>query len=568
MNSVKIFSKVSRRNVHLATGLTIFFYVVCHLLNHAFAVISIEAANTARVVFVSLWTNPFGTTILATAALTHLSSALWVTYSRRSLRMAGWQWAQLALGLSIPLLLVEHALATGGSILRDGLQPNYEYVLAVYWHFAPLKGWLQVVLLVVAWSHATIGIHNWLKVKMWYTAWKPYLYGLALVIPVMAIMGYVAGGFDVLEKLRDPFWLIQMLKDIRYPGPAFDQQTHALRDIWVTGYVSFVAFVFLARWVRVFHDTRKEGIRATYPSGRKVLVPSGGTLLETSCAGGIPHASVCGGRGRCSTCRVLILESDPDCLEPPNPVEKNVLEKLSLPPNVRLACQIRPKGNLTCEPLLPPDINAKEALTAGQYMHGQEMNITVMFADLRGFTKLSEKKLPFDVVFILNQYFQSMGTAIEGAGGRVDKFIGDGIMALFGIAGESENSARQALVAARKMSIRLQQINERLKNDLSEPLRLGIGIHLGPAIVGTMGHGEAAQITAIGDTVNTAARLEAMTKEFSIQLLVSSAIENAAGIDLAAFEKADIELRGREESLCVRKISFAGDLVVEDADKR
>ncbi|MGY9106221.1 MAG: adenylate/guanylate cyclase domain-containing protein, partial [Alphaproteobacteria bacterium] len=100
----------------------------------------------------------------------------------------------------------------------------------------------------------------------------------------------------------------------------------------------------------------------------------------------------------------------------------------------RLACQIRPKGNLTCEPLLPPDINAKEALTAGQYMHGQEMNITVMFADLRGFTKLSEKKLPFDVVFILNQYFQSMGTAIEGAGGRDDKFIGDGIMASFGAA--------------------------------------------------------------------------------------------------------------------------------------
>ena len=450
--------------------------------------------------------------------------------------MPKWQWVQLGLGLTIPILLIEHALSTGGGILRVRLVPNYEYILAVFWHFVPIQGWLQVVLLVVTWTHSVFGIHNWLKVKPWYPSWQPHLYGLALLIPTMAIMGYASGGFEVLEKLKNPLWLIQMLKDIHYPGPEFDQQTKQLRDYWIIGYTLLVAAVFTARRVRLYFSARSEGIRVTYPSGRRILIPNGASLLETSRAGGIPHASVCGGRGRCSTCRVLIIKSDDGCLMPPNDVEKKVLEKLKLPPNVRLACQVKPTGNVTCEPLLPPDVTAKEALSPGKYMHGQEITITVMFADLRGFTKLSKSKLPFDVVFMLYQYFQSMGSAIEGAGGRIDKFIGDGIMALFGTEGGAENNAQQALTAAREMSLRLELINERLKNDLNEPLHLGIGIHRGSAIVGTMGHGAATQITVIGDTVNTAARLVSITKDFGIQLLVSAAVEAEATADLSGFE--------------------------------
>jgi adenylate cyclase len=539
-----------------------FTYVVCHLLNHGFAIISIEAANMARVIFVSLWTTSAGTLVLTVAALTHISLALWTTYIRRSLRMPPWQWTQLVLGLSIPLLLVEHALATAGGTFRVGLMPNYEYVLAVFWHFAPSKGWIQLTLLVVAWTHAVFGLHHWLKVKPWYSSWQHHLYGLVIVIPIVAIMGYVAGGYEVLEKLKDPLWLFQMLREIRYPGPALDAQTRSLSDYWMIGYTGLVLFVFIARQLRIFLSSRKDGIRATYPSGRRILIPAGSTLLETSLAGNIPHASVCGGRGRCSTCRVLILASSPGSLDSPGAVEKKVLDKLQLPTNVRLACQVRPKGDVTCEPLLPPDVTAKEALSPGQYMHGQEMDIAVMFADLRGFTKLSESKLPFDVVFMLNQYFQSMGSAIEVSGGRVDKFIGDGIMALFGVSGNNEDGANQALKAAHEMSLRLKKMNEQLKNDLKVPLTVGIGIHHGPAIVGTMGYGTATQITAIGDTVNTASRLEALTKDHGVQLLVSSEIENATQIDLRSFEQIEVGVRGRTQTLCIRKIDSASDLSI------
>jgi adenylate cyclase len=474
--------------------------------------------------------------------------------------MPAWQWTQLVLGLSIPYLLVEHTLATGGGILRNGLDPNYEFILAVFWHFSPYKGWLQVVLLVVAWTHACIGIHHWLKVYPWYPKWLPHLYGIAMIIPVMALLGYVSGGFEVLEKMKNPLWFIGVLREINYPGPSFDQWIGSSRDMWMIGYSLLIVATFIARRARIYVAARKEGVRATYPSGRRVLIPPGATLLETSRAGNIPHASVCGGRGRCSTCRVLIFGSDPGSLDPPAAVESRILKKLDLPPNVRLACQVKPKGNVSCEPLLPPDVSSEEALAPGRYMHGQELNIAVMFADLRGFTKLSESKLPFDVVFMLNQYFQSMGHAIEDAGGKVDKFIGDGIMALFGSREESGNTSDQALAAARAMSEKLIQMNEQLKNDLDSPLKLGIGIHKGPAIVGTMGYGEATQITAIGDTVNTASRIESLTKDFDVQLLVSSDIEQTASIKINQFEQIEVSVRGRANTLSVRKIKSASNL--------
>src|SRR6185295_4741556 len=118
--------------------------------------------------------------------------------------------------------------------------------------------------------------------------------------------------------------------------------------------------------------------------------------------------------------------------------------------------------------------------------------------DLRAFTQLTEKKLPYDVVFLLNRYFAEMGHAVETAGGRIDKFIGDGVMALFGLDSGVEAGCREALAAARGMSERMQSLNHALSHDVPEPLRIGIGIHTGPAIVGEMGYGTAVSVTAVG----------------------------------------------------------------------
>ncbi|MFP6697518.1 MAG: adenylate/guanylate cyclase domain-containing protein, partial [Alphaproteobacteria bacterium] len=129
----------------------------------------------------------------------------------------------------------------------------------------------------------------------------------------------------------------------------------------------------------------------------------------------------------------------------------------------------------------------------------------MLFADLRAFTKFSESKLPYDVVFALNQYFRGMGQAVEEAGGHLDKFICDGVMALFGVRGDLEQGCQQALEAAAGMSHALEHLNHQLLHDLDQPLR--IGIHAGPAIVGEMGYLAETTITAIGDNINTALRL-------------------------------------------------------------
>src|SRR5467141_4108928 len=185
-----------------------------------------------------------------------------------------------------------------------------------------------------------------------------------------------------------------------------------------------------------------------------------------------------------------------------------------------------------------------------------------MFADLRSFTQLSEQKLPYDLVFLLNRYFAEMGHAVEAAGGRIDKFIGDGVMALFGLDSGVEAGCREALAAARDMAERMESLNRALVHDVPEPLRIGIGIHTGPAIVGEMGFGTAVSITAVGDSVNTASRIESLTKTYACELVVSEAVMLRAGIDLADAPRHEIEIRGRVERLVVRTFTSARDLPV------
>jgi adenylate cyclase len=209
---------------------------------------------------------------------------------------------------------------------------------------------------------------------------------------------------------------------------------------------------------------------------------------------------------------------------------------------------------------LPPAASPGAARARPGYLLGDEREVAILFADIRGFTTLAEGKLPYDVVFVLNRYFSAMGTAVEEAGGRIDKFIGDGVMALFGVERGVEQGCRNALEAARLMAERLRELNLMLKSDLPKPLRIGIGIHAGSVIVGEMGYGRATSVTAIGDAVNTASRLESLTKELDAQLVVSAPAADGARLDLAAFPRREIELRGRSESLTVYMVKSARKL--------
>jgi adenylate cyclase len=235
----------------------------------------------------------------------------------------------------------------------------------------------------------------------------------------------------------------------------------------------------------------------------------------------------------------------------PSAGERRVLQRIGAPPNVRLACQLRPTKDLSVTPLLPAGAQARDGFAQPAYLAGQELTIAVMFADLRSFTGISETKLPYDLVFLLNSYFEAVGAAITVAGGIVDKFVGDGVMALFGVDRDPQTGCRQALSAARAMVDQVAVLSQSMAEDIIEPLRIGIGIHCGPAVVGRMGYGSAIHVTAIGDTVNVASRLQDATKEYGCHLVISEEVARQAGLNIVDLPRHEVTVRNRREALAI-----------------
>ncbi len=557
---------LTARRIRLASGLVLLLFVVTHYLNHALGLISLDAMEIGRQWFRALWFNLPMDALLIGSLLAHAGLGLRALYRRRNLlKMPRSEALQLVLGLAIVPLLANHVFGTRINVQLHGSDPHYAMVAAHLGHFFPEEGALQAATLLVIWVHACIGVALWLRLKPWFARAAPWLLSVALLLPLLALGGFLAAVREVEQLIEDEAVWAEMVASFKLPPAEVLAWQEVLEDWFILAFLAVIGGVLVARGARLAVLRRAGGFIVSYPEGRRVVGHRGMSILECSRAEGVPHASVCGGRGRCSTCRVRVGEGE-DNLPEPSASELKVLARVGAPPKVRLACQTRPRGDVSVTPLLPPSIGTSAAGPAATYRQGVEAEIAVLFADLRGFTELSEKKLPYDVVFLLNRYFAAMGSAIEASGGRLDKFVGDGIMALFGIdAGRdgAAGTARTALAAARAMGERLAALNAELAPDLPAPLRIGIGLHYGPAIVGEMGYGRATGVTAIGDTVNTASRLEALTKEHAVQLVVSDRLARTAGIDLGAADGAtrhETTVRGRRAPLAVWAVADVGAL--------
>ena len=545
--------------IRLTSGLVLFAYVGTHLINHSWGLASMEALNAGRDIFIAVWRSWPGTVLLYGALLTHFMMILWSLYIRRSFRIRAWEVAQILLGLAIPFLLAEHVLGTRGLNATIGVTDDYIYEILVLWVYAPEKGILQTVLLVTAWLHGCVGLHFWLRLKPWYRGVSPYLLAFAIVLPVTAVFGFVAAGREIKVLAQDPIWLEDMTLHINWPDQAAVVWVGKWKEIVWEICGGLLTLVVVARAVRWVVERRRGVVRLTYPGRRVTQITPGITVLEASREAGIEHASVCGGRGRCSTCRIRLGEGR-EHVEPASADEQKVLKRVGAPEHVRLACQLRPTKDLEVIPLLPPNASPKDAHRKPARLQGSEREVAILFADIRQFTQFSENKLPYDVVFVLNRYFRAMGEVVDETGGELDKFIGDGVMALFGANTTPVEGCRRALEAARRMSTALDELNESLRADLDEPLRIGIGIHLGMVIVGEMGFSNAVSFTAIGDAVNTASRLEQATKEHACQLIVSEDICKRAGVSLDQFPLREIPIRGRSQPVLIRCIKKASDM--------
>jgi adenylate cyclase len=538
------------RRTRLVTGLILLTYLSTHLLNHALGLISLDAMEWGRQWFLLLWRNPLGTAALYGALLTHLGLAIWALYLRRHLRMPLAEMLQLLFGLTIPALLSIHIVGTRLTHEFFGVNDSYTLLVLTLWHASPMDGLRQAILILIAWTHGCIGCHFWLRLKRWYPHVAPYFLALALLIPVFGLLGFVEAGREISSLIaRQPDWLDQFIAAAKVPPRSERAILYNFNDGVLITFAAAIVLALLARIARHLGE-RRSRIQITYPDGREVHAPRNFSVLEASRLAGIPHASVCGGRGRCSTCRIRVSQGL-SSLPAPSAGELKVLQRVGAAPNVRLACQLRPTKNLSVMPLLPANAQANDGFGQPAYLAGQELTIAVLFADLRTFTGIAERKLPYDLVFLLNRYFESVGAAITVAGGIVDKFIGDGVMALFGVDNGPQEGCRQALAAAKAMVEQVDALSRTLAEDLNEPLRIGIGIHCGPAVVGRMGYGPSIHLTAIGDTVNVASRLQDSTKEYLCQLVISEEVAQQSGLDVSELPRHELTVRNRREALAI-----------------
>lgn len=526
--------------LRIGSGLILMLYVLLHFTNIALGLFEGEAMDRFQSVRLAVNRTLPGFVVIYGALLTHGLLGLWRLAGRRTLRMPVAEAAQLVLGLFIPLMLVAHVVFTRAAHEIYGVQDKYDYLIGLIWGSPSARN--QALLLLIVWTHGCLGLHFWLRTQGWWRRWLPALTGFAVLVPALALAGFLVEGQRVADRLADPDTQAALFRAWNWPSPeTFGALLRLNSIVWwtVLGTMLLSVAVFYGRKLL----SARRSVRITYVDGPEITAPKGPTLLEMSRGAGVPHTSLCGGRGRCTTCRVIV-EAGADLLHPPEPAEERSLRAVQAPPNARLACQIKPTDPLTVFRVFQPDGRRVRAHAS----QGQERRLAVLFLDIRGFTSRTAGQLPYDVVFLLNRFFDAVVPAITEQGGTVDKYLGDGFLALFE-SRDAASSARAGLRAVEGIGAALKRFNDQMVSEGGTPIAIGIGLHLGDVVLGEIGAAGNAPRTLIGDTVNTASRLESKTKDLSVQLLVSEAVLQAAGYDTAGADLLTLELRGVDHPL-------------------
>ena len=496
---------ISVRQVRLACGVVLFAYLVSHFLNHALGNISMDALAAGVWYHTAFWQFlPVAITFYA-AVLVHTGLGIWALYERRQFRWKAIEPLQLVLGLCIPALIIAHIVGVRLAQTLFGHEKLYPQVFFAYWIVWPYRIWLIFSVLIIAWIHGCIGLYFWLRMKAFYQRAAPFLLAAAVLVPTLAMLGLYQGGRSVVDS-DSVEWRAENLSPRLVGTPAEQAVLASIEDYFLIFYLGLVGLALLARGARAIAERRGGMINLSYGNGRTVRVRKGLSVLEASLRYNVPHASVCGGRARCSTCRIRVIG---DCSRLPAPSQREafVLNRVgAADPSIRLACQLRPETDLSFFQLFTPQTVSANAPASAPHRIGQERYLVSMFVDMRGSTKLAEKQLPFDTVFIVNRFLGAVSQAVIECGGQPNQFVGDGQLALFGLHTTPQIACRQALRAAAMIAANVDALNQFLSHDLREPIRFGIGIHGGEVIVGDIGYRDHMVFTALGDAVNVAAQ--------------------------------------------------------------
>ncbi|MGI9331717.1 MAG: 2Fe-2S iron-sulfur cluster-binding protein [Gammaproteobacteria bacterium] len=526
------------RKIRLVSGCVLFAYVLGHLCNLALGLHSLAVMDAARPFFMAPWVNPVGLFVLYGAVLVHMTFGLEALFRRRTLRMTGYDGVQLLMALALPPLIVIHILGTRGAATLVDYEPSYAMIMLFYWKWFPVNGLRQVLVVMTAWIHGCMGIYYWMRLQPWWPSWRGFLYPLAFVVPVVSLLGFVEAGKEVIDLSTDPRWMALRTAQTANIDKATVAWIASMQTRFLTVYAGVVLAVLAARAWKIHRHGRADLVQVNYAHGPVARAERGLSLLEISRANDIAHASLCGGRGRCGTCRVRI-EAGAVHLPEPAALETETLTRIKAAPDVRLACQAVPRSSpITVERLVPVDVEPMEAISASRY--GRRAELVVMGARARGLSSLTRDREPQDAFFVLNRYLSVIRTRIESAGGTVERIDADGVRAVFGIDEPQAGAARRALELAR--TLRSSELRDETGLDLD------VWIHLGEVLVGELGLGEEKQLGFMGEGLAEADRLGRLVGNHDGVLAVSEALATKCDLGPDEYEVVELDSTGPQNT--------------------
>lgn len=275
-------------------------------------------------------------------------------------------------------------------------------------------------------------------------------------------------------------------------------------------------------------------MKITFIGEKTVAVREDQSILSASLDAGIPHFHACGGKAKCSTCRILVLEGAEN-LSPENKKEAFLRKKLPFPATVRLACQSYVmKGDVTIERIIKDELDFSLFLNnntfeAKSQQLGVEKELVLFFLDIKNFTPFVESYLPFDVIHVVRRLFFIFNNVIHKLKGKIVETAGDGLYAVFGLESSSREAADEAIEAANQIVTELNTLNaDYLKKYFFIFFEVGIGIHFGKVIMGKVKIGDKYTENIMGIPVNIAARLQGMTRELNNNIIISEDVARRA----------------------------------------
>jgi adenylate cyclase len=354
------------RGLRLATGLVLTLFVTGHMANLMLGMHSLAAMEHWRPWLMGPWHSALGQGLLVCSALVHLALGLYAMSARRSLAMSKTDVVQLCLGLVTPPLLLNHAIVMhmAGEVTPN-FDSTYGQMLAVYWSFSPGYALQQLLVVMVVWIHAAVGLYSWLVLR---PVWKR-IGGMVLpvlfAIPVLALVGFAEAGKEVVEKLAsDAAWHAHITENLKKIVAVTDPLNGLQARILVGYGILVLAAAGLLAW-RMLRE--RSMVQMSYDAGFSARGRRGWSILEMSLANDIPHAHVCSARGRCGTCRVRV-EEGAASLSPRGELEAFTLGRAAAATNDRLACQARVLGaGVVVTRLLPAYADASAARTPEEW---------------------------------------------------------------------------------------------------------------------------------------------------------------------------------------------------------